>query len=175
MGFLWFSSSRGHYELAGGEQFDYFFLVSIFFTTVPLVALAAVIVVIILWAEVELSTSIFEAEPKPDYNAYFIDFSATTLVTLASWLSSISPYVPAFYMALLAFPFADHLRDQSRSGPSTAQLPTPCQLSMLIQLFNGSPRSIWDWLSLRPWKKRMNPLLILDRLIAIFCFSIFLR
>jgi hypothetical protein len=78
-------------------------------------------------------------------SAYLINFSATKLLTVASWTSTLSSLLPSFVMVLVSYPVARTLLDASKDK-KTDNLPTPYQLSMLLGTLNGTFGSLWNWL-----------------------------
>ncbi|PMD35074.1 hypothetical protein L207DRAFT_588563 [Hyaloscypha variabilis F] len=86
--------------------------------------------------------------PEPvvrESSAYLINFSATKLLTVASWTSTLSSLLPSFVMVLVSYPVACTLLDASKDK-KTDNLPTPYQLSMLLGTLNGTFGSLWNWL-----------------------------
>lgn len=84
---------------------------------------------------------------KDQSSAYFVRISATTLVTVASWSSTIAPILVGFAISLVSFPVAKGLMTAS-AKTDTTQLPTPFQLSLIIRMISsGSYSAIWDWLN----------------------------
>jgi hypothetical protein len=78
-------------------------------------------------------------------NAYLVRFSATTLVTVASWSSTISPILIGFAVTLASYPAAKNLMAASNMR-NTTQLPTPFQYSLIISIISsGSLASLWNW------------------------------
>ncbi|KAH8728090.1 hypothetical protein GQ44DRAFT_769616 [Phaeosphaeriaceae sp. PMI808] len=80
-------------------------------------------------------------------NAYFVRISATILVTVASWSSTIAPILIGFAVTLISYPVAKNLMKAS-ANTDTEKLPTPFQLSLIIRMISSSPYSaIWSWLT----------------------------
>lgn len=76
--------------------------------------------------------------------AYLVNYSATKLITVASWTSSVAPLLPTFVMILLSYPAASKIREASVQN-STSSLPTAFQLALYLRNLNGSIESLWDW------------------------------
>ena len=71
--------------------------------------------------------------------AYYVDYNPSTITTIASWTSRVIPYLSSSIMALVAFFAARHIVLKSkRSEQHESNLPTPDQLSLLINMLNGS-------------------------------------
>src|SRR5271154_2097964 len=61
----------------------------------------------------------------------FVDYSATRLVFVASWLSTLAPALASFVMVLWSLPIAQAMRAAS-VALDAGHLPTPYQLSLII-------------------------------------------
>lgn len=83
---------------------------------------------------------------KQDFsNAYLVRFSATMLVTVASWSSTVAPVLIGFAITLASYPAAKDLLTASNTN-DTAQLPTPFQFSLIVSAMSSSPfSSLWNW------------------------------
>ena len=83
---------------------------------------------------------------EQDYsNAYLVNFSATTLVTVASWSSTVSPVLIGFAITLASYPTAKDLLTASNLR-DTAHLPTPFQFSLIVNAMSSSPFTLlWNW------------------------------
>ena len=88
-----------------------------------------------------------------DPSAYLVNYSATRLITIASWTSSIAPLLPGFVMILISFPAARRFLRSSQAGQEN-DLPTPYQLGLYLQILTGGVGSLWLWIKNRFWSKR---------------------
>ena len=88
-----------------------------------------------------------------DPSAYLVNYSATRLITIASWTSSVAPLLPGFVMTLLSFPAARRFLRTSQTGQEQS-LPTPYQLGLYLQILTGGVGSLWQWIKYRGWSKR---------------------
>lgn len=80
-------------------------------------------------------------------DAYYVRVSATTLVTVASWSSTIAPILTGFAVTLVSYPVAKQLLEAS-GGSGTSQLPTPFQMSLIVRMISsGSFSALWGWLT----------------------------
>ena len=70
-------------------------------------------------------------------NAYYIRFNPAVLAAIASWTSKIIPFITGSSMAVVAFFAGRRILDASRSH-NRDQLPTPHQMSILINLLRGA-------------------------------------
>lgn len=95
-----------------------------------------------------------------DSSAYLITYSATRLTTVASWTSTIAAVMPGFVMTLLSFQVANQMLKECKST-SQGHLPTPYQLGLLLESFQGGPMALWNGLNYVLWKRRnkLNPML----------------
>jgi hypothetical protein len=115
---------------------DWIFIFSATVVTLPLLLISATLIGIIQAKRVppNLTLSSLDAGyPEQDDGAYFVDYSATSLAILASWLSSVAPYVMPACASLIAFPLAHGIQKRTKQGQSEA-LPSPTQLGILVQL-----------------------------------------
>ena len=107
----------------------------------------------------------YQVTPNSDSGAYLVDFSATRLITIASWTSSVAPFLPGFVMTLLSFPAARNLQKSSEEGRS-ALLPTPYQLNLYLQSLYGGVGSLWQWAKYLFWRKREKQVPVVIRLMT---------
>ena len=120
----------------------------------PMLTLSALLLALIFHNQVHDISPLFDDGIHPttilDRDAYYVDYSATRLITVASWTSTVAPWLPVFVMTLLSYPIAQRILDSSRVR-STLNLPTPYQTSLLLELYSGSVGSIWPLLRYKLW------------------------
>ena len=75
--------------------------------------------------------------------AYYVRFNPAILATIAAWSSKIIPYITGYLMSVIAFFAARRILDASRNNKS-GDLPTPHQMSILIDLLGPKPKSLWN-------------------------------
>jgi hypothetical protein len=76
--------------------------------------------------------------------AFYINFNPSSLTAIAALTGKVLPYLSSSVMALVAFFAARRIIINSR-GTNTEKLLSPRQLSMLIELLNGSSYvPLWD-------------------------------
>jgi len=129
----------------------------------PLIAISLLLLGIVFWFRMQsgLSTSqlsvLSAASLDPvqtDPSAYYVHISATTLVLLASFSSSVAISVVSFSMVLLSYPVSRQLLRISESK-KLSSLPSPYQLSLLITTLNGGINTLWYWTKyLLGWRRR---------------------
>ena len=124
---------------------------------IPIIVITAVLLWFIFHYRLDLATGLGEFAPAPkevnrsatewlDYirhnggdQAYYVDYNPSTITTIASWTSRVIPYLASSIMALVAFFAARHIVLKSKHGDEHGtHLPTPEQLSLLINMLNGS-------------------------------------
>lgn len=69
--------------------------------------------------------------------AYYVAYNPSTITTISAWTGRVIPYLSSSIMALVAFFAARHIVHKSKHGNGD-DLPTPEQLTILINLLNGS-------------------------------------
>ena len=131
-------------------------LLSLAVITIPAVLLTAVLLGLITHNQVRQTYSALPGVPDPqttESTALLVNFSATRLLTVASWISTVSSLLPSFVMTLLSYPVARSILNASQKR-NRAKLPTPYQLNMLLSVLNGSVGSLWSWAKYQRWKRR---------------------
>ena len=122
--------------------------------SIPMIALSGILLGLVF---------AYQVTPNSDSGIYLVDFSATRLITIASWTSSVAPFLPGFVMTLLSFPAARHLQRSSEWG-RTASLPTPYQLNLYLQLLYGGIGALWQWTKYIFWRQRETQVPVVIRL-----------
>ncbi|EXJ65392.1 hypothetical protein A1O7_01733 [Cladophialophora yegresii CBS 114405] len=88
-----------------------------------------------------------------DPYAYYVNYSATRLITVSSWTSTVTSFASSFVMALVSYPLAKSYLSRSQA-PSLEKLPTPYQLRLIIGCVGGGFGSLWSWLQYCFWRQR---------------------
>lgn len=112
---------------------------------IPLSILSLALLGVVLGFQIDTSkpTSLGpDQEPIAGY--YIVDMSATTIVLIASYSSTIAPIAVGFAMTLLSYPIANDIIKYSERR-QLDKLPTPYQLGLMINLRSGSIGSLWPW------------------------------
>jgi hypothetical protein len=107
-------------------------------------------------------------------DAYYINFSATSLTTVASWCSSLAPLLPPTVMTLLLYHISAMLKTKSENH-ANQELPTPFQLSLLVSFSEASLLSLWRWFVYISERKREKSVSIIRLATTILTISIVLR
>jgi len=93
-----------------------------------------------------VSSNLAFKDGHDDPDAIYVRISSTTLITIASWSSTLAPLLVGFAITLTSYPVS---RGLLRAGGTegTQRLPTPHQLTLILQMItNGSPVSLWHWI-----------------------------
>jgi hypothetical protein len=129
---------------------------------VPMLLFPALLLGIIFHYRINGARPLFEnlkgSDEGLDQNAYYVDMSATTIATIASWSSSVALSLVGFAMALWTYSISMSLLSQSNVRLYT-QLPTPFQFALLLKLVDGGIAPLWDafryaW----GWRKKRSKL-----------------
>ena len=106
---------------------------------VPMLVLAALLIGLVYrhqMPDYDSSYSLDNQTALPLGSAYFVNYSSTTLVYIASLSSTLSTLLISAAMLLYSYVLADDLaRDSDRNAVSN--LPSPFQLDMLIKMIEG--------------------------------------
>ncbi|KAJ9644838.1 hypothetical protein H2204_001300 [Knufia peltigerae] len=89
---------------------------------------------------------------KLDSDAFYVDFNPTTLVTIASWSSTVAPLLTVCAMTLVSFPIAKQLKEHSQMAGF--DLPTPYQLGMLLETMTGGITPFFSLVAYRSWPNK---------------------
>ena len=108
-----------------------------------------------------------------DASAYLVDYSATRLITIASWTSTVAPFLPGFVMVLLSFPAARRMLKTSNAGRGQ-NLPTPYQIGLYLHLLTASRGALWQCMKYKGWKKREKSVSVITKLVIGLVLSTFL-
>ena len=125
---------------------------------IPMTGLAALLLGLVLSNNVQTpdetpsSSLTLDLGSEFDSSAYYVDFNPTTLVTIASWSSTVAPLLAVCAMILVSFPLAQSLKTNSQTFGS--DLPTPFQLSLLLETLTGGITPLWNALSYRRWPNK---------------------
>lgn len=125
--------------------------------TVPMLLFAALLLGLVFHFRVTHNGSLHKQlqlhgttdEPR----VYYVNLSATVLVFIASWSSSLAPMLVGFVLALAAYPICRQYLNQARAS-SRQELLTPYQLALTLRFMNGGGfGAIWSWLKYHArWK-----------------------
>lgn len=117
--------------------------------TVPMIAFSALLLGLI--ERYRISQNAFVSDKlsfdshNRDSSAIFVNISATTLITIASWSSTLAPLLIASALTLASYPVSRKILLASQNE-DTKSLPTPYQFTLLLRMVsNSSPSTLWYW------------------------------
>ncbi|KAF2396113.1 hypothetical protein EJ06DRAFT_243819 [Trichodelitschia bisporula] len=146
--------------------------------TLPMVTISGALLGLILKHRIATSTLRFhntELNSDPSSSSYYIAFHSSTLVALASWSSTIAPFLVGFAITLVSYPVAHDILPTSKlRDPPAAELLSPYQFSMLVRmLLSSGPVSMFHWGASVGWSKEKQPR-ALKTMAAHLAFGLFL-
>jgi hypothetical protein len=131
-------------------------LLALAITFLPLAILTAVLLGIIFHYRVVPNNYSILQLPQGSESSYgsfyLVDFSATRLITVASWSSGVAPLLPGFVMTLLSYPAGKRILKASEDE-SAVSLMTPFQLSLFISSLKGGIGPLWKWSKYLVWRR----------------------
>lgn len=145
----------------------------------PMVTFSAILLGLVIyhqWHRHHAALRGLELSAEFSSSIFYVDYSATRLILVASWSSSTVFALMGSFMTLLSFPIASDMIRNSR-GPSLDLLPTPNQLALLIDLLDGKKGALWPW-AMGLWKRKENrtrSVWALESSAALLIFAVVLR
>ncbi|KIW92386.1 uncharacterized protein Z519_07370 [Cladophialophora bantiana CBS 173.52] len=135
----------------------------------PMLVLTAIFIGLVYAYEVsngpESSENLLGVASLGDNSAYFVDYSATRLITVSSWTSTVTSLTSTFVMALISYPLAKDYIRRSNLG-QTESLPTVYQFKLIIGLLGGGYGPLWSWFQYCFWKRRSKQTRLLWMVVA---------
>ncbi|KAI9048167.1 hypothetical protein LZ554_007962 [Drepanopeziza brunnea f. sp. 'monogermtubi'] len=125
-------------------------LLAFFLMTIPMSLFSALLLGLVFYYQVD-STDYSVPELRlgsstAEQNVIYVDISATTLTTVASWSSTIAPILVGSAITLISYPVSKQILKAGERG-STQELPTPWQLGLMLKMIaSGGPMALWNWL-----------------------------
>ncbi|CZR63653.1 uncharacterized protein PAC_13550 [Phialocephala subalpina] len=117
----------------------------------PLIAFSVVILYFIFHYRVapensRSTSSDLQTTPNENHASYYyVNFSATTLLFITSWSSTVAPMLVGMIMTLSLFPISKKLFKLSLSD-NPRRLPTPNQFAILLGLSEGRILALWNYI-----------------------------
>ena len=114
---------------------------------VPMLTLAALLIGLVYGYRMPDHNSSYSLDNQtaiPLGSAYFVNYSSTTLVYLASLSSTLSTLLIPTAMLLYSFVLANDLAKDSDQA-ALSNLPSPFQLDMLIKMVEGRLMVLWSY------------------------------
>ncbi|KAF8847558.1 hypothetical protein BDZ45DRAFT_733530 [Acephala macrosclerotiorum] len=141
------SGKKPHQKIAGLKTISFLFALVFF----PLIAFSIVILWFIFYYRVitersRSASSDLQTTPNENHASYYyINFSATTLLFITSWSSTVAPMLVGMIMTLSLFPISKKLFKLSLSD-NPRRLPTPNQFAILLGLSEGRILALWNYI-----------------------------
>ncbi|KAI1319959.1 hypothetical protein F5Y16DRAFT_390454 [Xylariaceae sp. FL0255] len=151
--------AHGHRKQISGRLLNIFTAAAI--VILPMLTFNAVLLGLIFRYRVTHRASINENLQSPVTNGetgvYYVNLSATVLIFISSWSSSLGPLLLGFLMTLASYPLARRYWSDIRQQKPL--LPTPFQFALSLKLINGGGWSaLCSWLTyLIGWRKQRQP------------------
>ncbi len=143
----------------------------------PISLVSGVLIGLVCGYRVKTALSLFQsavAANEPTNSAYvLVDYSATRLVFLASWLSSMAPLLASFVMVLWSLPTAQTMRTASMEF-QPSELPTPYQLSLMVGLTLASTERLRQYLIYTMSRSRPSIPPVLQKAAMVLALCVFL-
>jgi hypothetical protein len=126
-------------------------LLAFFALTVPMVALSAALLALIYHYRIVrndfISSNLRLDTGQDNSKVVYVKFSATSLTQVASWSSTLAPILVGFTITLISYPVARSILLAGEENDPRA-LPTPYQFYLMLRMVaNGSPVSLWHWIT----------------------------
>lgn len=116
-------------------------------SSIPLVVFSALLLGLVLHYQVTPHSPIFskfKAAASTDHNAIYVDLSATTLIIVASWSSTMAPLILPFLLTLVSFPVS-RILIRATQNRDTSRQPTPYQYALVLRIMsNASLSALWS-------------------------------
>jgi hypothetical protein len=122
---------------------------SFFILTGPMLAFTAVLLGLVFYYRVKHTDGPFpnlqNKEMHDEAGIYYVRLSATFLIFISSWSSSLGPLLVGFALALAAYPIARQLLRQARAN-NPRELLTPHELALTLKFLEGGGfGALWAW------------------------------
>ncbi|UKZ75662.1 hypothetical protein TrVFT333_003352 [Trichoderma virens FT-333] len=99
-----------------------------------------------------------DENPHLNKSIIYVNLSATMLITVGSWSSTMAPLSLPFILAIASYP-ASKLLMRASDGNGKHKLPTPYQIALLLRVMsNSSLSSVWHCMVYMSAKRRRAPM-----------------
>lgn len=114
---------------------------------VPMLTLAALLIGLVYKYRMpdHFSSYFLDNQTAPLGSAYYVNYSSTTFVYIASLSSTLSTLLIPAGMLLYSFVLANNLAKDSDQA-TVSNLPSPFQLDMLIKMVEGRLMALWSYI-----------------------------
>ncbi|EXJ76244.1 uncharacterized protein A1O5_00752 [Cladophialophora psammophila CBS 110553] len=154
--------SRLDPELLPNENLIQTILLPATIICIPIALLAGALLALVYMYRIDPVPNLFKPTETSLRGPGFVlvNFSATRLVFVASFLSTLAPLLGSFILSLFALPVSRRLRDASREA-KYLNLPTPFQMSLLVGILVASAQQLrsYLWYLLRRRRPSIPPVL----------------
>ncbi|KAL9123749.1 MAG: hypothetical protein Q9217_006851 [Psora testacea] len=131
--------------IMGGQKFEVW--LASMLLILPMVTLTGVLIALVFAYQMPYnrsSYSINNATALPLGQAYYVHYSSTTLVYIASLSSTLSTLLISAAMLLYSFSLAHDVARNSDQA-TASKLPSPYQLELLIRMIEGRLMVLWSY------------------------------
>ena len=114
---------------------------------IPMIALSAVLMASVYSCQMPDNNSSYSfgnGTAIPLGSAYYVNYSATTLVYIASLSSTVATLLLSAAMVLFSYLLASKMAYQSDNA-EVLLLPSPYQLELLIRMIDGRMMALWSY------------------------------
>jgi hypothetical protein len=128
--------------------------------TIPMLVFSAVLLALVYKYRVTHASNTNEnlksSATSDEAGVYYVNLSATVLIFISSWSSSLGPLLLGFLMTLASYPLARHYWSEVREQKPT--LPTPFQFALSVKFISGGGwGALYNWLRyLVGWRKQRH-------------------
>ena len=127
--------------------------------TIPMLMFTGVLLGLVYHYRITHNEVSFETLRAPgsidEAGIYYVNLSATVLIFISSWSSSLAAILAGLMMTLASYPIAwRHLRDVRAYRPQ--RLLTPFQLALTLKFLDGGGwGALWSWIKyVAGWRKQ---------------------
>lgn len=129
--------------------------------TLPMLTLTAVLIALVCINRMPSHSSTYSYNNETALalgSAFYVKYSPTALVYIASLSSTLATILISSAMVLFSYPLARNMIRKSDSR-DTSRLPSPFQLQLLIRMIDGRLTALWSYLFyISSRKQRKTPI-----------------
>ena len=140
---------------------------------IPVTLLCAGILAVVFILRVNSADDRYHEPAQDEKGHILVNYSATRIAFLSSFLSSVAPILGGFVMTLWGLPLAQSMRLASLEGRFD-HLPTPYQISLLVGISLASYERLYRYLMYMMCRTRPSIPRLLQQNAMMFCLTILL-
>ena len=128
----------------------------------PMFILTAVLLALVFGHQMPDHNSTYSYNNETELSlgsAYYVNYSATTLVYIASLSSTLSTVLISAAMILFSYSLARSIAQKSDAN-NALELPSPFQLQLLVRMVDGRLTALWSYLLYVSGKKQRKVTII---------------